>query len=186
MTITFDPAHPLVDHEQCLQPRQPRHRPDELQQHRPEDLDRHGAAIHRDDAFGASIKTTIRARGNLVVTQPPGSYIINTRPFYDLESELGAVNVNVTEHHLLQHQWCGVYTGPAGLAALGALPINSSVAAYGTLGDLSTITPTFNATQVYAGTSLESELGEYVLGTVTSRSRRRRHAQRRHLPEPAG
>jgi hypothetical protein len=62
------------------------------------------------------------------------------------------------------------YTGSAGLSALAALPINSAVAAYGTLADLSTITPTFNATAVYGGASLESPLLDYFTGSVSERS----------------
>jgi hypothetical protein len=110
----------------------------------------------------------MRVRGTLVITQPPGAYIINVRPFNDQVSALGAITVNVTD--TTYYNINGVtYTGSAGLTALATLPINATVAAYGTLGDLSTITPTFNATQVYAGATLESELLEFVTGTVSER-----------------
>jgi hypothetical protein len=167
VTITFDPAHPLVitnnvSNRVSLDV--------DLTSFNSIDPKTSIVTVQPFIVMTPSVpdQTVIRARGNLVVTQPPGSYIINTRPFYDLESELGAVTVNVSNSTYYSVNGV-VYSGAAGLAALGALPINSSVAAYGTLGDLTTITPTFNATQVYAGTSLESELGEYVTGTVTSR-----------------
>jgi hypothetical protein len=167
VTITFDPAHPLVITNNVSNR---------------VSLDIDLTAFNSVDAKTATVtvqpfivmtpavadQTVMRARGNLVLTQPPGDYIMNARPFYDLVSELGAVTVNVSDKTYYNING-SVLTGSAGLAALGALPVNSSVAAYGTLGDLSTITPTFNATQVYAGTSLESELGEYASGTVTSR-----------------
>ena len=48
--------------------------------------------------------------------------------------------------------------------------VNVPVVAYGTLDNLSGITPYFNATQVYVGTSQESPLAEYLSGVVTARS----------------
>jgi hypothetical protein len=44
------------------------------------------------------------------------------------------------------------------------------LAVYGTLDNLSGITPTFNATEVYFGASQESQLAYYLTGTVTARS----------------
>ena len=114
--------------------------------------------------------TVMRARGLFVTTQTVASgFIMNIRPFYDLVSALGAVTVNTTAQTYFNVN--GVeYTGAAGLAAIQALQVSTTLAAYGTLDNLSTITPTFNATAVYAGTSLEDPLAEYVTGTVWSRS----------------
>jgi hypothetical protein len=47
---------------------------------------------------------------------------------------------------------------------------STSVVAYGTLDSLVGITPSFNATSVYAGSSQEGDLAEYLTGTVTARS----------------
>ncbi|HEY0766702.1 MAG TPA: hypothetical protein VGD47_01985, partial [Steroidobacteraceae bacterium] len=62
------------------------------------------------------------------------------------------------------------YTGAAGLTAMASLPQNTPTAAYGTLGDLSGITPGFRATAVYVGTSLESPLADHLTGVVSARS----------------
>src|SRR2546421_301400 len=114
--------------------------------------------------------TVIRVRG-LLVTVPSGSsdYIINVRPLIDLASALGAVTVSTTAqtYFNINH---AAYTGAAGLNALASLPENTIIAAYGTLGDLSGITPGFHATAVYAGTSLESPIAEHISGVVGARS----------------
>jgi hypothetical protein len=112
----------------------------------------------------------MRSRGVFVTTQTIDSgFFMNTRPFYDLVSQLGAVIVYTNA----QTYWNingTTYVGAAGLQALPNTPGASvPVVAYGTLGDLSGITPTFNATSVYVGTSQESPLAEYVTGTVTQR-----------------
>jgi hypothetical protein len=114
--------------------------------------------------------TVFRARGLFVTTQTITSgFYMNMRPFYDLVSALGAVIVNTNA----QTYWNinGVtYVGAAGLAEMAVQQETTPVVAYGTLGNLSGITPTFNATSVYVGTSQESELAYYVTGTVVSRT----------------
>jgi len=114
--------------------------------------------------------TVMRARGLFVTTQSlTNGFYMNLRPFYDLVSALGAVIVNIDAQTYFNIN--GVtYTGAAGLQVLQSQPVDTALAVYGRLNDLSTITPTFNATAVYAGTSLESELGDYLNGTVASRS----------------
>jgi hypothetical protein len=114
--------------------------------------------------------TVMRARGLFVTTQSIASgYYMNTRPFFDQVSALGAVIVNTNAQTYFNIN--GVtYSGAAGLAALAQLQENTPTAAYGTLGNLSGITPTFNATSVYVGTSQESPLAEYLSGVVSSRS----------------
>ncbi|MBV8497409.1 MAG: hypothetical protein JO361_11560, partial [Gammaproteobacteria bacterium] len=47
---------------------------------------------------------------------------------------------------------------------------STPIAAFGTIDNLTAITPTFNATAVYAGTSLENPIAEFVSGVVTARS----------------
>jgi hypothetical protein len=114
--------------------------------------------------------TLIRARGLLVVVQPDDrDYIVNIRPFADIFSALGALTVNTTATTYFNVNGT-VYTGAAGLAAMQRLQVSTPVAAYGTLGSFATITPTFNATEVYAGGSLESPLADYVTGVVAIRS----------------
>jgi hypothetical protein len=121
--------------------------------------------------------TVMRGRGLFVVVPtgasiPPGTsgtFIMNLRPFYDLVSALGAVFVSTNS----QTYWNvnGVaYTGTAGLTALSAQQVNTPIVAYGTLDNLSGITPTFNATSVFVGSSQESPLAEYLTGTVAARS----------------
>jgi hypothetical protein len=114
--------------------------------------------------------TVIRARG-LFVTVPSGSsdYVMNVRPLTDLLSALGAVTVTTNAQTYFNINGVA-YTGAAGLTAMASLPENTPTAAYGTLGDLSGITPGFRATAVYAGTSLESPLADHIRGVVSARS----------------
>jgi hypothetical protein len=114
--------------------------------------------------------TVMRVRGLLVTVQSGSSdFIMNVRPLIDLASALGAVTVSTTTQTYFNINGVA-YTGAAGLTALASLPVNTVIAAYGTLGDLSGITPGFHATSVYAGTSLESPLAEHVGGVVSARS----------------
>ncbi len=114
----------------------------------------------------------IRARG-LFVTAESGSttnFVINTRSFFDVSSNpFGALEVITTPQ--TTYDVDGVqYTGAAGLGAIQALQINTTVAAYGTITSLNGVTPTLTATAVYAGTSQDSPLEDRVTGTVTSRN----------------
>jgi hypothetical protein len=113
-------------------------------------------------------QTLMRARGVFVIVQPSSSnYIVNMRPFADTVSALGALTVNTTSSTYFNIN--GVtYTGAAGLAAMQNLQISTPIAAYGTLGSFATITPTFNATAVYAGSSLESPLADFLTGVVSA------------------
>lgn len=113
-------------------------------------------------------QTVMRARGIFVIAQPQTSdYIVNMRPFDDVLSALGALTVNTTSSTYFNINGT-VYTGAAGLAAMQTLQISTPIEAYGTLGSFATITPTFNATAVYAGTSLESPLADFLTGTVSA------------------
>ena len=115
--------------------------------------------------------TVTRLRGIFVTTQDVTSgFYMNVRPFYDLVSALGAVIVHTNAQTYFNINGV-VYTGAAGLEALGTQTQQQTpIAVYGTLDDLSGITPTFNATEVYFGSAQESALFYYLTGTVTARS----------------
>jgi hypothetical protein len=114
--------------------------------------------------------TLIRARGRIVTVESGSSdYVMNVRPLTDLTSAFGAVTVSTNAQTYFNINGVA-YTGAAGLTAMASLPENSSSAAYGTLGDLSGITPGFHATAVYAGSSLESPLADHIRGVVSARS----------------
>lgn len=114
--------------------------------------------------------TPMRARG-VYVTQigVSSGFIMNARPFIDQISALGAETVLTTAQTYFNING-NVYTGAAGLTALAAQPESTLIVAYGTLGDLAGITPTFNATQVYAGAILQTELADQISGVVSARS----------------
>jgi hypothetical protein len=113
----------------------------------------------------------MRLRGLYVTTQDVTSgFYMNTRPFYDLVSALGAVIVHTNAQTYFNINGV-VYTGAAGLQALAAYQTQQTpLAVYGTLDNLSGITPTFNATEVYFGTAQESPLAYYFTGTLTVRT----------------
>jgi hypothetical protein len=114
--------------------------------------------------------TPMRWRGLYVTEQGVlHGFIMNTRPFYDLVSAIGAVFVEINDKTYFNINGIA-YTGSAGLAALNGVQLSTPVVAYGTLANVGSITPYFDATEVYAGTSQESELAEYVTGVVTSRN----------------
>lgn len=114
--------------------------------------------------------TPMRARG-VYVTQigVSSGFIMNARPFIDEISALGAETVQTTAQTYFNING-SVYTGAAGLAALATQPESTLIVAYGTLGDLAGITPTFNATQVYAGLILQTPLADQISGVVSARS----------------
>jgi hypothetical protein len=114
--------------------------------------------------------TPLRVRGLFVYTQSSG-FVMNIRPFNDLISALGGVTVNTNAQTYYNINGTA-YIGAAGLAALSVLPQDVTVAAYGTLDDVATIgiTPSFTASIVLGGTSLESPLEDHLIGIVTARS----------------
>jgi len=111
----------------------------------------------------------VRARGLLVVgNTTDNNFVENIRPFEDnIYSTVGALTVNTTANTYYNVNG-NVSTGSAGLAAVAKLTSNTPMIAYGTLGDMSTITPGFTATQVYAGTAVSNGVFEHVRGTVTA------------------
>lgn len=115
----------------------------------------------------------LRARGQIVISSPSaGNFTENIRPFddtYYADGDVGALTVNTTSSTYFNIDGT-TYTGTAGLTALGNLNPGVTVTAYGTLGNLSTITPTLNATAVYAGTTVITPGNEALHGIVTARS----------------
>jgi hypothetical protein len=105
-----------------------------------------------------------------------GNFVMNTRPLRDVINNTdGAITVipNAQTYYNID----GVpYVGATGLAQLSALKAETAslqIAAIGTstaIGGLNNDTPTFTATQVYAGTSLESTIQDHVTGIVIGRS----------------
>lgn len=113
----------------------------------------------------------VRARGLFVAANTGASnFVENIRPFQDnIYSTVGALTVNTSSSTYFNVNG-KVYTGAAGLAAVAGLSSNTPMIAIGSLGDMSTITPGFNATQVYAGTPVSNGQYEHVTGIVTARS----------------
>ncbi|MGH9054362.1 MAG: hypothetical protein ACRDYY_00625, partial [Acidimicrobiales bacterium] len=170
INVKLDPAHPLVVN---------------LNQSTPLALDFDLAASNSVDTstntvvarpFVVATATPtdtepVRARGLFVVTDPASSnFVEDIRPFEDnVYSTVGALTVNTssTTYYNLNGT---IYTGSDGLTAMSGLTSNTPVVALGALGDMSTITPGFTATQVYAGTAVSNGEYEHVRGIVTARS----------------
>ncbi len=115
----------------------------------------------------------LRARGQIVISYPnKGNFVENIRPFDDTyysDGDVGALTVNTSSSTYFNVDG-KTYTGTAGLTALANLSSGITVTAYGALADLSTITPSLNATAVYAGTTVISQGNEALRGIVTARS----------------
>lgn len=113
------------------------------------------------------------SRGLYVTASPAnGQFVINTRPFADLVSvPYGAINVQTNAQTVFNIAG-SLYTGSAGLAAIQTLLLNTNIGVVGTIPQTATnaLTPTINATQVYAGVAQDSELLDRIFGTVSSRS----------------
>ena len=111
----------------------------------------------------------VRARGLVVVGNPAQSnFIENIRPFEDnIYSTVGALTVNTTPNTYFNVDGT-ILTGAAGLTAITNLASNTPIEAYGTLGDMSTITPGFTATTVYAGTAVSNGEYEHARGIVSA------------------
>lgn len=170
VTITFDPAHPLV----VTQGESTRlHINFDLDAFNSVDLTKTPAAVTVQPYVLLSQPpadaTPLRVRGGFVVVQD-GNFIMNTRPFFDVQNQpQGAVTVNVTDH--TYYNIDGVtYVGASGLAAMKSLTDSATVVAFGTLGSLSGVTPGFNATTVLSGTSVEAGGLDHFLGVVSARS----------------
>jgi hypothetical protein len=171
-TVNFSPSHPLVV---------------SLNQSTPVAIDVDLAASNSINASANTVtvkpfivatvlpydSNPLRARGQIVKSNPgSGNFIENIRPFddtYYTDGDVGALTVNATSSTYFNINGTS-YTGTAGLTALASLNPGVTVTAYGSLGNLSTITPELNATAVYAGTSVISPGNEALRGVVASRS----------------
>lgn len=168
VTVKLDPAHPLVVSQN---------------QSTPFALDFDLAASTSVNATGNVVTVKpyvvatstptdteqVRARGLFVVSDTTNSnFVENVRPFEDnIYSTVGALKVN-TSPDTYYNVNGSVYTGAAGLAAVSKLTSNTPMVAYGSLGNMSTITPEFSATQVYAGDVVSNGVFEHVRGTVSA------------------
>ena len=109
----------------------------------------------------------VRVRGQFAsASTTANDFVLNVQPFHDQTKTNGQVTVGVGMATTYQVNGTAL-VGPAGLAALAALPANTMVAAFGTL---QTDTQTFTATTVLAGTSLENPSKDQVSGTVIART----------------
>jgi len=170
--ITFDPKHPMVVTQGVSQRM---HIDVDLAASNSVDYATSVPTVTVQDfpviTAAAADATPLRARGIFVITQPDlSNFVMNMRPFYDQVSALGALFVNVNESTYFNVDGATYIGAAAGLAAMKTEQVSVPIVAYGTLGNLSGITPYFNATQVYVGSSQESPLAEYVDGVVSSRS----------------
>jgi hypothetical protein len=116
-------------------------------------------------------RNTLRSRGLYVTTDTVNSnFTINSRAFFDLNSSpTGAIAIQ-TDANTTYNINGVTFTGAAGLAAINTLPINTIIEAYGAIGDLNAIKPTFVATQVYAGVAAQNAALYHLTGTVSVRS----------------
>ena len=177
VTVKFDPSHPLVINSQNSSPVA-------------FDIDLEASNLITNTATGMQVTVKpfwnvtaqpvfdqpVYARGLFVLADTNNNnFIMNLRPLHDtlITTTFGALTVNVTNQTYYNVNGA-TYVGAAGLAAMASLKnayANLQVAVYGpgsSLGNLSTITPSFNATSVYVGTSLESTIEEQITGTVSA------------------
>lgn len=121
-----------------------------------------------------ALSRPLRTRGEFVtVNNSSNTFTINSVAFFESPSYVTAAQgaIQIQPNNQTTYDVNGtVYRGAAGLTAIAALPINTTISAYGTLGSVSGQEPIFNATQVYAGTSTQNVLATLVTGTVASRS----------------
>jgi Domain of unknown function (DUF4382) len=108
----------------------------------------------------------VRVRGAFA-SAGASDFVVNVEPFWS-QTPIGQFTVNVTSTTTYEVNGTA-YTGAAGLSAIAALATGTTIASFGTL-DTSTSTPTFTATNVIAGTSLQSATQYQLSGTVIARS----------------
>jgi len=109
----------------------------------------------------------LRVRGPLVsVDKTAGTYEVDLRPFHLRNQAFGNVTVHTDANTTFEVNGTN-YTGSAGLDALATAGAGTLTAA---LGTLTTATREFDATTVYAGTSVPGAGVDTVIGEVLSRS----------------
>jgi hypothetical protein len=110
----------------------------------------------------------VRVRGTLVSTAAAqDQFVLAVQPFQDEGASVGQVTVQVSAATTYQIDG-KAYQGDAGLTALAALPMSAKIAAFGTTQ--STTQALIAATNVLAGTSLESPGQDQLSGTVIART----------------
>ena len=110
----------------------------------------------------------VRVRGQLAsASAAQNDFVLNVAPFATQGATAGQVTAQVSSTTTYQVNGTA-YVGSAGLTALAALPANTMVAAFGSL--MTGTTPTFTATNVLAGTSLQNSGKDKISGTVVARS----------------
>jgi len=114
--------------------------------------------------------TPLRARGSLASVSTSGEdFVINVMPFHDEDQEDKSGQVTVQVGSSTRYQINGTaYSGNAGLTALAAVGSGTKVAAFGTVQEGNQ--PSFTATMVLAGSSLERPGEDSISGTVIARS----------------
>jgi len=109
-----------------------------------------------------------RVRGQLAsVSAAQNDFVVNVQPFTMQSATAGQVTAQVSATTTYQINGTA-YVGAAGLTALAALPADTMVAAFGSLQ--TGTTPTFTATNILAGTSLQSPSEDQISGTVIART----------------
>jgi hypothetical protein len=110
----------------------------------------------------------VRVRGQLAsVSAAQNDFVLNVQPFTEQSVTAGQVTAQVGATTTYQING-KAYVGMAGLTALAGLPANTMVAAFGSLQ--TGTTPTFTASSILAGTSLENPSQDKISGTVIGRS----------------
>ena len=110
----------------------------------------------------------VRVRGSLASASAMGNdFVLNVQPFTTQSGTSGQITADVSSTTTYQINGTA-YVGMAGLTALAALPADTMVAAFGSLQ--TGTTPAFTATNVLAGTSLQSPSKDQISGTVIARS----------------
>jgi Domain of unknown function (DUF4382) len=110
----------------------------------------------------------VRVRGQLAsVSAADDDFVISVQPFMEQTATAGQVTAQVSATTTYQINGTA-YVGSAGLTALAALPADTMLAAFGSLQTGSQ--PTFTATNVLAGTSLQNPAEDQISGTVIARS----------------
>jgi hypothetical protein len=110
----------------------------------------------------------VRVRGALAsASAAQNDFVLNVKPFHSEGMTAGQVTAQVSATTTYQING-KAYVGAAGITALAALPAGTMVAAFGTV--VTGATPTFTATGVLAGTSLENPAEDRIAGTVISRT----------------
>lgn len=177
VTVKLDPNHPLVINNQQSSPVA-------------FDIDLEASNIITSSSAGLKVTVkpfwtattqpvydeTMYARGLFVFADTNKSnFTMNLRALHDtlVTTTFGALTVNVNSQTYYNVNGA-TYVGAAGLAAMATLRntyANLQVAVYGagsSLGSLSTITPSFSATSVYVGSSLESTIEDQITGVVSA------------------